>query len=182
MEISAFILNESLPHDYKKIIEEIGSTNTDFAFAITDEPINLFIVLSGVSDNEINRVQHGAFDFTISTIANVPFIVLDFYDGLSFDMSISSMRNLKSREGNAVNIFLVEKKGCVLKATRTIGVDNKLMNKLIDDVMYLQREQKEKQFNFEDRVANIFFSNSTLDIKKVGSTQHFERNDTNAGL
>jgi len=80
--------NETLPDEYLKLVKL--SSPSDHAFIVSTNPMMVFIILENIENKEKEAFKS---EMTIgsASIKGVPFVVIDFGSGFSFDMPLKSM-------------------------------------------------------------------------------------------
>ncbi len=169
IEATVFMKGSPLPEGFLKIAKD-NDNGVDFAFAITDTPIFLFLVLQGVSQKEAEVVESGSFEIGATVVEKVPFFTLNYGNGFVFDFAIETMKELDDPDINAVNIILVEKNGYVVEAIRTVGVKPKLIKIIQDGVKGLSGHSVDRE-----TVLDIYNKHSSHLLHAKADIQRFSK-------
>lgn len=143
-----YMVNSPLPMEEQRTLSKVHG---DRAFLDFNNGIMCaYIVMSNIRENEIETAS-STVEVKSIFVDEVSFMRLD-YKSFDFDMPISHQEH-GDKIGNALNIFLVEENGYILKDMRIIG--------LSDDVMLHIRRCKETPFAndpiaFQAKVEKIF--------------------------
>jgi hypothetical protein len=91
-------------------------------------------------DKEIAKFKQGRLAVSLFERYDIPFVVFDFGGGFNFDVSLDATKVVKEEpdwmkeEANVVNVFLVDSRMGILKATRMIGLSEMFCEKIRDIV------------------------------------------------
>lgn len=107
------------------------------AVSFTASSFDIICVLADLDEDEINRWQQQPFKYGIFNEGAIPFFVSDFGNGLVLSCPFN-VREVKAKllinwlmlPDTYINLFLVEKKGYILKASRVVALDPLLMRSL----------------------------------------------------
>jgi len=102
----------------------------NFVFAVTKDPITLFIVLKSISNTVISKMN-SSFIVGSVVIDNIPFLTLDYGSGLVFEFPIFSLENFDS---NIINIVIVKKNDNMVLNIRAIFLNHDVLSNLHEGV------------------------------------------------
>ena len=95
----------------------------------TDSFFNVLISFRKISKREKELFTNGTLTAYLFEQKDIPFLVLDFGEGFSIDISFDTSsfddefrRKWTASDGNAITLFLVEASTGILEAMRMIGV------------------------------------------------------------
>lgn len=162
-----YIVNSSLPIEEQKVLSKVKG---DRAFLDFNNGIMCaYIVMNNIQEKEI-ELASSTMGVKSVFVNGVSFMRLDYGE---FDFDIPILYQEKDAiKGNALNIFLVEENGYILRGIRTLG--------LSDDIMQHIGRCKETPFKsdpieFQKRVAEIFSNYTTEALFFNGASQVFTR-------
>lgn len=92
-----------------------------FCVTNTSGGIDVFVVLDGISAKELDEFK-GSLSVIYQDL-ELPFLVLK-YAKMSFDMPL--LKQEKALSGNALNIYVVELKGFILRSYRVLGLNENI--------------------------------------------------------
>jgi len=163
-----FKVNFPLPFEVKSLVQK---ADDDYAIAITNSPIQIYLVLKDITKREEIAFMEN-LTIGVAVIKNIPFIVLDFGNGLSFDVAIKSIEEENDSSVNAINLLLIEKNGYTIKEIRALGLKNELIKRLQDGVKNIPKNVLEK---FDDFCHDVYLEYSTEDILHKCEIHKFEK-------
>jgi hypothetical protein len=107
------------------------------AVHFTGSSFDIICVLADLDEDEINCWRESPFQYGLFNEEAVPFFVTDFGKGLLF-ASPFNIKRVKAKNlinwlilpDQYVNLFLIEKNGYILKASRTAVLDSSFMKSL----------------------------------------------------
>lgn len=137
--------NKEIPQELKKFL-----ANEDAMTIITSSPMMAFITLSNISKIE-KKAFLGDLKIGYTCVHTIPFLVFEFSNIMSFDVTIENLE-AKSKDENALNLLLIESTTHQVLETRVIGLDNQIIQKLIEDTEDLQLEN-EKVYRIRNRFS-----------------------------
>jgi len=163
-------INKKLPELYEKqVFNKDGGL--DFATAITGPPIFVFIVLNSVSKKEKELIQNGEVSVGVVAINTIPFLVVDYGNGLHFDMPILALSEEFTVGDNALNIVMINGRDHCVQSIRVLGLKTELIRELIGNVEKMQFDRNIAKVITE----SIYNSYSTEDILRRCKTQVFSK-------
>lgn len=117
-------IGEKCDESYLKYLD-----GTDTLKLLNNSPMDSLLTLSNITEHE-KKAFHGKFTIGLTIVEELPFLVFDF--GLiSFDTAIYEIGPNEPEE-NAMNLILIENNGNIIEGMRTIGVDVKIMELLLN--------------------------------------------------
>lgn len=120
------------------IAEVIREKSADDAiFMYEGIPLCALFVLKGMSQREISALSEGKFIVGVSVVNDIPFLVLDFGRGMSFEIVIPKL-DMDDPNINAMKIIGIESNDLVVKSIRAVGLDPQIVQILIDATKKLQ--------------------------------------------
>ena len=137
--------NKEIPQELKKFL-----ANEDAMTIITSSPMMAFITLSNISEIE-KKAFLGDLKIGYTCVHTIPFLVFEFGNIMSFDVTIGNLEANDKNE-NAINFLLIDSTTHQVLETRVIGLDNQIIQKLIEDTEDLQFES-EKVHRIRDRFS-----------------------------
>ena len=137
--------NKEIPQELKKFL-----ANEDAMTIITSSPKMAFITLSNISEIE-KKAFLGDLKIGYTCVHTIPFLVFEFGNIMSFDVTIGNLEANDKNE-NAINFLLIDSTTHQVLETRVIGLDNQIIQKLIEDTEDLQFES-EKVHRIRDRFS-----------------------------
>lgn len=97
---------------------------------VNDVLFDIVVSLGGITAEEKKAFRKGAVTLSLFRYKDVPFIVVDFGNGFSFDVSIDVTKLTEEQQerwlnepGNIVTLFLINAHTGVLEAMRTLGIN-----------------------------------------------------------
>lgn len=132
-------LNKELP---TLLLEPLKKRDNgkDFTFAITADPIMLFIVLNNILLEEIEQMKK-SLELGSLQIDGVPFLTLDYGKGLVFEFPILSLEN---ENANLLNIILVDRDGYVVSSIRIVDMNKEVHSNLITNIKDIKGDVSKK--------------------------------------
>lgn len=137
--------NKEIPQELKEFI-----ANEDAMTIITSSPMMAFITLSNISEIE-KKAFLGDLKIGYTCVHTIPFLVFEFSNIMSFDVTIGNLEANDKNE-NAINFLLIDSTTHQVLETRVIGLDNQIIQSLIDDTEDLQLEP-EKVYRIRNRFS-----------------------------
>ncbi len=130
----------------------------------TEGLFNVLMSLKKISRKERKLFKNGKITAYLFEKKDIPFLILDFGEGFSFDISIDisrfddeTRRVWIESESNAIAIFLVEATTGILESIRLIGIG---FASELREICARQRGQN----RFEERVGLIHAAFTTRDM------------------
>jgi len=130
----------------------------------TEGLFNVLMSLKKISRKERKLFKNGQITAYLFEKRDIPFLILDFGEGFSFDISFDisrfddeTRRVWIESESNAIAIFLVEASTGILESIRVIGIG---FASQLREICARQRGQK----GFEERVGLIHAAFTTRDM------------------
>jgi hypothetical protein len=157
-----YAVNERFPHEQYLEHGEITAPIIRTTF------FDVFVSFNDITEMERKVFRNGPLQVSLYVNSTVPFVVFDFGNNFSFDISINMQLSSDpvewiESEGNALNMFLVDAKTGILKAMRALGIDMNLVNYLKQTC----REQLELENGvIANRIPGIMSVMSTQDMKE----------------
>lgn len=97
---------------------------------VNDVLFDIVVSLGGITAEEKKAFRKGPVTLSLFRYKDVPFIVVDFGKGFSFNVSINVTKLTEEQQaqwfnepGNIVNLFLINAHTGVLEAMRTFGIN-----------------------------------------------------------
>ena len=137
--------NKEIPQELKKFL-----ANEDAMTIVTSTPMMAFITLSNISEIE-KKAFLGDLKIGYTCVHTIPFLVFEFGNIMSFDVTIGNLEANDKNE-NAINFLLIDSTTHQVLETRVIGLDNQIIQSLIDDTEDLQLEP-EKVYRIRNRFS-----------------------------
>lgn len=159
-------VNKKLPEELNKFV-----TGDDALYPITSSPMFFIVNLT-----EVNKFEKLMFKDTLEVsylkIEDIPFLIVKFGDKLIFDCAIYKLEATQKEE-NAINFILVENTTKEVLGTRLIGLDNGIIQNLIDDtkninISYEEFKNKGMQVQATYSIEELF---NLATIKQKFSSQ-----------
>ncbi len=121
----------------KPFLDDRYLTLEGTAVNFTASSFDIICVLADLDEDEISHWQESSFNYGLFKDGGVPFFVTDFGKGLLLSCPFN-IRNVKSKHlidwlmlsDNYINLFLIEKKGYIFKASRTVALEPLFMRGL----------------------------------------------------
>ena len=121
--MEVYRVGELFPH------EQFCTGKEQHVAIVMNSFFNVLMSLKRISKKEKKLFMNGRLTAYLFERKDIPFLVLDFGEGFSIDMSIDASmfdeefrREWLASEGNVITLFLVEASTGVLEAMRMIGV------------------------------------------------------------
>jgi len=125
---------------------------------------------SKLTDNETTAFTQGRLKVSLFERYHVPFIIFDVGAGFIFHVYLDATEAVKevpdwmTEQANEVNMFLVDAKTGILKATRTLQFPEILCEKLRDIIAkQLSRKSESTVENDANALRNMLSTNDMLD-------------------
>lgn len=176
LDINSFIkieTNSVLPRGILEIIKPLDN-GIDYTLAITDTPLFLFLVLENLSDEEIFTLRHGSFEISSGVIKKIPFLTLDYGNGLNYDFATLTMKEQDDEQCNAINIITIDRSDFEVKDIRVIGVNKniiKTIKKGISQCDLSTQEQKKVLHDVYHSYTTQEIHQNAYYIQKFGETE-----------
>jgi len=162
-------VGQKFPHDQYLSRGELTVSILNEAF------FDVFVSLNGISHDEKETWKKGKMTVSLYSDQNIPFIIFDFGNGFSFDVSIDIKKVLDDKvddwlnsEANSINMYLVDADSGILVAMRMIGIS---FAENIRDIC----ERQTYLINTEEKINNILSTTTTAEmIKNASKKQHFK--------
>jgi hypothetical protein len=121
----------------KPFLDDRYLTLEGTAVNFTASSFDIICVLADLDEDEISHWRQSSFNYGIFKEGGIPFFVTDFGKGLLLSCPFN-IRNVKAKHlinwlmltDNYINLFLIEKKGYILKASRTVALEPLFMRSL----------------------------------------------------
>jgi len=131
--MQVFTIGERLPEAYEKQVF-LKDNGIDFAIAVTEQPMFIFMILSNISQDEKDIMQNEKVSVGATVIEGIPFLAIDYGDGLHFDMPIFTLGEGFCLQDNALNVVAVERNTYCVQSMRVLGLNESIMNIIINGV------------------------------------------------
>ncbi|KAA6348494.1 hypothetical protein EZS27_004094 [termite gut metagenome] len=127
---------------------------------------DLFVSLHGITSNENNAFRKGKLTIFLYENKSVPFIICDFGNNFSFDVSIDITKMNKDQQEkwlnsdvNLISLYLVDAATGILQAMRTITIN------FAEDIKDICERQSEFD-SVQDAINETLEKNNTADMIK----------------
>lgn len=135
-----FKTGSALPSEIIAMISEHHQYQ-DFSFVVTTSPIIILIGLSGIHQEEVKTIKEKSFEFGVSIVEDIPFITMDFGNGLYFDTAVYNMEDCDIYS-NAINIISLDSDNYEIKSIRVIGADMEQVTLLRESVAKIMKDKQ----------------------------------------
>jgi len=162
------MIGERLPKDFEDIV--LAKDGKDFAVAITTSPMFLLVALNNTTPLEINIFRSGEIKIHLSIINEIPFLIVDYGNGLIFDASITKMESEDKYE-NALNIISLDYGDMKINGIRIFGLNPNFMETLIKYTNKLKSVDDEVLTSMINKIYSTYDMNYMRE--KSIMVQHF---------
>lgn len=138
-----FTVGEKMPKDF--IQASNLQDGIDLVGLIVSSPMFLSLALNKMTEKEFDFLSNGDIKISLCVVDTIPFLVFNFIkdkQGISFASAITS--NLEEKNCNALNIFVIEAQGIILKSMRLVGLSQDLIFELQNHLDKLDFTDREK--------------------------------------
>lgn len=138
-----FTVGEKMPKDF--IQASNLQDGIDLVGLIVSSPMFLSLSLNKMTEKEFDFLSNGDIKISLCVVDTIPFLVFNFIKGkedISFASAITS--KLEDKNCNALNIFVIEAQGIILKNMRIIGICKDLIFELQNYLDKLDFSDREK--------------------------------------
>jgi len=137
---------------------------------INEKFFDVIVCISGITSKEAKGFRKGSFEISLFEKHNIPFVIFDFGEGFSFDVSLDIHKltdeqtdKWLNEQGNVLNMFLIDATTGNLAAMRMVGVSSSLEGS-IRDICELQSEMRAEEV--EQKLNGILSVVSTKEMIK----------------
>lgn len=131
----SFKSGNNVPKEFEKYIDGVDAIKL-----ITSTPMMGLITLSNISKIELNSFSSSLVVAYVK-IEDIPFLLLNFDNVLTFDASIFNLESQDASE-NALNLILIENSNATVLHSRVLGIKKEIIQALIDDTMSCSLEKE----------------------------------------
>ncbi|HKO80165.1 MAG TPA: hypothetical protein VJU78_07220 [Chitinophagaceae bacterium] len=158
-----------MPHPIGSIFPDSRYAQLDGAFiCFSENSFDVVVLMAGINPSEIEDFKRGKLVYGLFVVDYIPFFILDFGNDLNLDCSFNFLK-VKPDDANAwlistsnlVNLYLKEGTTYVLKAMRTITVNNKNIEE-IKTTLKMQGEKYTSPNEVDKKLVKILSQYTTL--------------------